>query len=128
MNGTRYEAIAQACDKLLLAPETTVERVAISWLHVLNEHPINLAKYGKLRAGSPDGRNPFQSIRRSVAAARNVIMSRGNTASSVRPTGSGDVLFVSHLLSESHAGDDVDFYFGHLPATLVQQLLGHQST
>ena len=45
-----YYRIARTCDKLLRHRDATLEWIAIPWLHVLNEHPIHLARYGDLVA------------------------------------------------------------------------------
>ena len=41
----QYLELCKACDQILRAQDSTAERVAISWLHVIREHPAFLPKY-----------------------------------------------------------------------------------
>jgi hypothetical protein len=41
----QYKKLCEACDHILLAQGSTVERVAIQWLHVISEHPALLDNY-----------------------------------------------------------------------------------
>ena len=42
MSAGQYLALCEACDRVLLAPDATIERVAVPWLHVIREHPVFL--------------------------------------------------------------------------------------
>ena len=48
MTSNQYKKICECCDSLLLSNETSDERVAINWLHVIREHPIYLKEYKNL--------------------------------------------------------------------------------
>ena len=50
MNEIQYSEMCEACDRVLLLPESTVGRTAIAWLHVVREHPVVLANYVDLIA------------------------------------------------------------------------------
>ncbi|MFA6051842.1 MAG: hypothetical protein WC762_04555 [Methylobacter sp.] len=131
MNEEQYRELCEACDRVLLAPDSTIERVAVPWLHVIREHPLTLSKYVDI----------FKHTKDIKALSRRWLRDLRNMAGWVRQIGRAlrsdgefwfaskelphevDVLFVSHLLNESHAGDAADFYFGELPDELVGQ--GH---
>jgi hypothetical protein len=44
----QYLELCDACNRLLVLPESSIEMVAIPWLHVIREHPIVLEKYVSL--------------------------------------------------------------------------------
>jgi hypothetical protein len=118
VTASEYEAIAHACDSLLTATDATLETVAISWLHVHNEHPVNLGKYDALEKQRSFVKRGLRAARRSRSVSLlHSLLRHGPTAWS-RPTHRADVLIVSHLLSEAHAGSSTDFYFGVLTDTL----------
>ena len=48
INKKQYIELCEACNKILLLPDTKNERVAIPWLHVIREHPIILTRYNHL--------------------------------------------------------------------------------
>ncbi len=129
MNEEQYRELCEACDHVLLAPDSTIERVAIQWLHVIREHPVILANYVNL----------FAPTKRVKSIAHQWLRGLRNWAAWFRQLGRAlcsdgqswfgpkelpgriDVLFVSHLLNASHAGQVDDFYFGSLPNELIMQ-------
>ncbi|MFZ5589829.1 MAG: hypothetical protein ACOY4M_09385 [Pseudomonadota bacterium] len=127
MNEEEYRELREACDRVLLAPNSTIEWVAIPWLHVIREHPAFLANYVDLfepvRSINAIGRQWLRSLRNRAGWFRQL----GRALRSDRQPWFGpkefperiDVLFVSHLLNASHAGQADDFYFGELPNELV---------
>ena len=48
MTQSEYDALTRACDALLTSPRASPDTVALDWLHVLSEHPHNLAQYDAL--------------------------------------------------------------------------------
>ena len=114
---------------MLLAADATTERVAIPWLHVIREHPVFLANYEDL----------FQTrmgVKASVRRSSRALLSRARWFRQIGkafgsdgqpwfgqydPPQEIDVLFVSHLLNASHAGQAEDFYFGGWPNELMAQ-------
>ena len=48
MNKNEYIKLCNSCDEILTSPMSTLERVAIPWLHVIREHPVFLQRYEHL--------------------------------------------------------------------------------
>jgi len=131
LNEEQYRSLCEACDRVLLAPDSTLERVAIPWLHVIREHPVFLANYVDLFEPARGGK---AIIRTCLRVIRNMAGWYRQIGRSLRtgvqpwygpediPSGI-DVLFVSHLLNPSQAGQAEDFYFGELPNQLIAR--GH---
>jgi hypothetical protein len=111
VNAHEYGELCAACDAVLLEEPLTVERTAIGWLHVLNEHPINLAKYEPLYSAATE-----RSMLRARSAVSQVIslLKRARVSAPETPLPQIDIIFVSHLLNPAHIGGE-DFYFGALP-------------
>lgn len=109
--------LCAVCDELLLAPDAKLERMAIPWLHVLNEHPSNLARYSSLVA--PGQGMTLPRARSLASQARRWLGSRVHGAAAVSLPSSADVVFVSHLLNKSQIDSTEDFYFGRLPELLL---------
>jgi hypothetical protein len=131
LNEQQYRSLCEACDRVLLAPDSTMERVAIPWLHIIREHPVFLANYADLF-------EPAGGIHALFAKRQRTFRNRAGwfrqLLRSIRADGQPwygpeklqngiDILFVSHLLNSSHAGQSHDFYFGRLPDDLVKH--GH---
>ena len=129
MNEKQYRELCEACDRVLLAPDSTIERLAIPWLHVIREHPIFLNNYVDLfepaKGVKAVGRQWWRALRNKAGWLRQLgRASRADGQLWFGPKellGQIDVLFVSHLLNASHAGQADDFYFSELPNALVVQ-------
>ncbi|RTY34209.1 hypothetical protein EKD00_08515 [Chlorobium phaeovibrioides] len=130
MNESQYRRICIVCDYILNAKDSTIERVAIPWLHIIREHPVFLKNYTDLLYSK---RNYLLFRNYCFRIARNIVsfvriavrcISRLNgkfwIEGNIRPE-TVDVLFVSHLVNESHAGQSDDFYFGALPDKFAGQ-------
>ena len=128
MKRNEYLNLAKSCDTLLLAPDSTPERIAIAWLHLVREHPTFLQHYADLFEPAGDIGPRFSRLVRTFAflvgywrqcirwlASREIPWFA--TKLDHAPT---DVLFLSHLLSSSHQDQQDDFYFGHVPADLAR--------
>lgn len=120
MTEQEYAELAAACDRLLRAPSTSVARLAIPALHVLNERPSSLAQYAPLFAeGTGSGFSNFpraliragRGLTRSLCARRRVPQHHGPV----------DVVIVSHLLKPDQLDQSTDFYFGALQNQLQGQ-------
>jgi hypothetical protein len=106
-----------------------MERVAIPWLHIIREHHVFLENYADLFEPAKGFHALFGKLRstfRSKAGWLNQLVR--SIQEDGRPwfgpeklPGSLDILFVSHLLNSSHAGQSLDFYFGYLPDELVNR-------
>lgn len=127
MNEEQYRALCAECDRLLQAPDSTLERIAIPWLHVVREHPVFLESYAALyESGSGIGgvarrwlrflRSRVDRLRLFVRAVRSKGREWHGPAALPR---SADVVFVSHLLNPAQAGQETDFYFGDAPAAIA---------
>jgi hypothetical protein len=120
MTEDEYRLLTRVCDDILLGPGSSVERVAIRWLHVLSEHPHNLTQYAEL---FDDRQRSLQrSLRRMggrVAHAVSTFAEGGEWFYGDRLPERADVLFVSHFLNAAQAGAASDFYFGELPEALA---------
>ena len=128
MKRNEYLNLAKACDTLLLAPDSTPERIAIAWLHIVREHPTFLQHYADLfePAGyiGPRFSRFVRTFSFLVGYWRQCIkwLASGGIpwfATKLDPAPT-DVLFLSHLLSSSHQDQQDDFYFGHAPADLAR--------
>jgi len=121
LNEEQYKQVCEACDRVLWAPDSDLERMAIPWLHVIREHPSFLKDYEdlfddfgqaslkkKLRYQLGWARQLWKALRSSGRAwfGQQVFQQ------------AADILFVSHLLNTSQAGGETDFYFGSLPGRL----------
>jgi len=121
----QYRALCAACDEVLLAEDATETSIAIPWLHVIREHPVFLSQYAIL------GDSPGLISGTVKYVARYVTNTAGWAWQLARSLGSPgkywypsqdldhlDILIVSHLINSGTAGNEVDFYFGHLPEIL----------
>jgi hypothetical protein len=121
----QYRRLCEACDAVLL-DHPVAARVGIPWLHVIREHPVFLDAYSDLWNGANHGAKARRLLRHAtLVAQRGVSIGQGMLSRrelyQSREIGTVDVLFVSHLVNEGHAGMDSDFYFGDLPAVLLNR-------
>lgn len=89
--------------------------MATPWLHVLNEHPSNLAQYERRKSllGAIGKFLAWLGLRLMRVATR-----RWKWLSTHPLPPRCDVLVFSHILSRAQAASPKDFYFGSLPAAL----------
>ena len=125
MTENDYKSLCEACDKLLLESDTTVERIAIPWLNVIRPHPIFFKQYVPIfRQKHVLVSVASRGVRYTVKNLRNlfssVLRSRSLQSSKVPPLKPCDVLFISHLVNVSQAEKEEDNYFGDMPMKLVQ--------
>lgn len=129
MNEEQYRLLCEACDRVLMANDSTIERVAIKWLHVIREHPVFLTNYADLFKIQKNICRVYLNSWRALLDRLRWLRHLGMTMKSHQQSVSGldqfprnvDVLFVSHLLNASQVGQEEDFYFGELPNELVAQ-------
>lgn len=124
MNERQYRQLCEACDQILLSPDSGDATVAIPWLHVIRPHPMFLQHYeGMFSGSSRKAGDAWRRLRSLASRMRSLLASVSSTgdwwSASATPAVRADVLFVSHLLNEDQAGGDIDFYFGALPAALA---------
>ncbi len=126
MDEKEYIELCETCDRVLFLPDSTIDRVGIPWLHVIREHPIFLANYTELFTNiNGMKRVGFRFIRILKYLASWMKQIIFTSLSSRLPfVGSGkileqtDILFVSHILNSSQAGNHEDFYFDLVPSEL----------
>ncbi len=129
MNEEQYRLLCEACDRVLLANDSTIERVSIKWLHVIREHPVFLTNYVDLFQLKKNIWRRWLTCCNAFYDKVRWLRHLGVALKSNQKSVSGldqlprdvDVLFVSHLLNASQAGQEEDFYFGELPNELVAQ-------
>ncbi len=127
----QFAAVATACDRLLRAPDTSLARIAIPILHVINEHPGCLEPYRPLAAawgtGLVDGAavqaSRYEPLRAVARVGRGLFRSlspahRDQIGGSAVPV---DVLIVSRLLNRRQLSGEDDFYFGPLQRLLAER-------
>ena len=118
MHEEAHKELTQVCDEILLAPDSTVERVAIGWLHVLREHPFLLANYIDIFESAESLKVLILRWRRMLRQKPGVYWQilRSLRVSSMPWLGSEmlpsqiDVLFIPPLLNSSQLDEDDDFY------------------
>ncbi len=124
MDKKQYLELCEACDHLLLSPDVKIERIAISWLHVIRAHPMFLKNYENLFQNKIVSKNQLlldlriflsTSLRLLKLFLKNSIW----WTKSHQIEDKIDILFVSHLVSDSHSGQETDFYFGDLALKLL---------
>jgi hypothetical protein len=124
MTEQEYADLCAACDYLLHGPATSLNRVAIPLLHVINEHPTGLRQYAPaLRGAAPDRLS--RSLRRHARALARVgraLLRATPPRAAPAHAGQSDrrptVLIVSHLSSPGQLVSVDDFYFGALQQQL----------
>jgi hypothetical protein len=116
VNESQYQTLSKNCDQVLRGYGANICTIAIGWLHVLNEHPVNLSKYKSSFARSLFG-GLLIRLRSAAFTLLKALKSKKTTkgwSTSSRVTGEIDFLLISHLLNENQLGVDNDFYFGAL--------------
>jgi hypothetical protein len=122
-----YAALCAACDRLLRSPATSLERIAIPLLHVINEHPAGLRQYEPvLRPTEPESLRPaLRRQSRALARVARAGLTRTRPlllpATFAAPHPAATVLIVSHLTSPAQLHPTDDFYFGALQRLLQER-------
>ena len=128
MTEEQYRKLCKFCDDIIFAEKTMVELFAVSFLHILREHPVFLTRYEHLFRNESGYKKYARlwknSLKNKITLAYRLLKSIINVEKSclqfsVNVPQKVDILFVSHLLNESWAGEDI--YFGDLPKKLAQE-------
>lgn len=119
----QYLELCDACDHLLLTPNAKMERVAISWLHVIRAHPMFLKNYENLFQNKIISKKQLLVelrifLNTSLGLVKLLLKNSIWWTKSHPNEDKIDVLFVSHLVNDSHSGQETDFYFGDLALNL----------
>lgn len=128
LNKNNYKSLCDLCDRVLLLPCVTYECVAVSWLHIIREHPVFLEKYSDLFSEKKYVLNACRkyldiltsTIVWGIYFIRSLYLNKGAIKSKENLPDKIDILFISHLLSASHADEKNDFYFGDMPRRLEE--------
>ena len=115
-----YAELCAACDRLLRSPATSLERVAVPLLHVINEHPAGLRQYEPVLQQAQPESLPLALRRQSRALAR-VARALMSGARTLPAPATATVLIVSHLTSPAQLASPDDFYFGALQRLLQER-------
>jgi hypothetical protein len=132
MTGAEYDALASACDRLLRAADTSLVRLALPLLHVINEHPALLSQYASLfamdsqRVGpDPAGIRRATIVTRAARVLRRSLKRRHEVPDPAQKPGASaaavDVLIVSRAASLAALTRADDFYFGPLQRMLNER-------
>lgn len=127
LNEEQYRSLCEASDRILLAQDSTDERVAIPCLHVVREHPAFLSNYTEASNSARCIKEISCKWLRFLRSRVRWLLQLGRAARSEGKlwfapeelSAKIDVLFVSHLINESYAGREEDFYFGEVPSELA---------
>ncbi len=125
INEEQYKQVCKVCNELLILPDSTIERVAIPWLHVIREHPIILDRYNPLFSAESISRKIKKYILNTGLWYKQLLRSYNSNGknwftSSDLPR-QVDFLFISHLLNRNQINQKGDFYFGNLPGDQLNE-------
>jgi hypothetical protein len=128
MDEQQFRQLCKTCDRVLMEHVSTIERIAISWLHVIREHPQFLTQYEDLfrNASKFDKhrwelqRDLYNWVGRCWLLAKALFSGGRKWFASKDPQAQIDFLFVSHLINKSQVGQASDFYYGNLPNELAE--------
>jgi hypothetical protein len=131
MTGAEYDALGRSCDRLLRAADTSLARVSLPLLHLINEHPALLSQYAALFAADnhgaavgPAGITPATLATRATRALHRAVRRAQprEPAPDVRDGAHAvDVLIVSRAGSLTALTRADDFYFGPLQRMLTER-------
>jgi hypothetical protein len=117
----QYHELCDACDTVLLDEDSSIERVSISWLHVIREHPDFLKNYESLFLNKIYTRVIKHISEFIVSKLKNIyhfrwyfIQRPSFWDSSNKELEELDILFISHFLNKSQAGKSSDPYFNNI--------------
>ncbi len=117
MDLSDYEKLCSTCDEILLSECSSLDTIAIPWLHVLNEHPTTLKKYDNV--GKNFKENGKFLLKLLYLFFKNIsLRSFPSFYSSSLKISKSDTLIISHLLNEDQINSKKDFYFGSLSEKL----------
>lgn len=129
MTENQFLDICANCKLILNANDSTIQRVAIPWLHPIREHPIALQKYvdlllkPKMIQGSKKKLRDFiiysgiwiRQLYRAIS--RDNVYWKSNDILQEK----ADCLFISHVVNRSQLHNTDDFYFSSIPDELVKR-------
>jgi hypothetical protein len=127
-----YRDLAAACDRLLRSGGSSLDRIAVPSLHVINEHPGSLRQYAGVL--DPQARLSGSALAMTDSARAVVRVGRAFTRAAREPTrmpltrtpqntatAPVDVLILSRLVDLAQLETGADFYFGALQELLRER-------
>lgn len=114
MTESDYRKLCAACDEILLRSDLPEDCRSISYLHIIREHPLFLARYQTLFSESVPSEPTSGSIR-NILSVLKFLIRVSLMQQTPEKSDHVDVLFVSHLLNPSQVDANEDFYFHDLP-------------
>lgn len=129
MTENQFLNICAACKSILTAKDSTIQRVAIPWMHPIREHPIALQRYIELVLKTNRIKVAKKWLRDFITYTGIWIrqlyraITRGNDywKSNDALPAMVDCLFISHVVNRSHLENTDDFYFSSIPDELVKR-------
>ena len=120
-----YIKLCSVCDAILKDNKIPWHAKAVSYLHIVREHPIFLEKYESLfgeERGMPTFCKRFYRICRNFLGLAWILIKRDwlEPSAGSAKIKEADILFVSHLLNKSEIPTEEDFYFYNVPQKLQQ--------
>ena len=131
MNKLEYKKLCTECDNILMSTKSTIYTISIAWLHVIREHPIFLKNYYDI-VDNKNNWNFFinslgKVIRYRLTFIYTIFKAINNDNKkwySARPLSNKiDIVFISHLVNETHIEKSEDFYYGDLPQKMHEKHL-----
>uniref|UniRef100_UPI004048E949 hypothetical protein n=1 Tax=Algoriphagus sp. TaxID=1872435 RepID=UPI004048E949 len=128
MEEVQYREICKTCDEILVDDSSGIACTAIPFLHIIREHPVFLSNYKLLFNGVSGFKTIVQDlnlIARSIAGLiKRLLFFKKKyfweTCTNIKGS-QFDLIIVSHLISETHADKNHDFYFGNIPNELISK-------
>lgn len=130
MDENDYKKLCSVCDEILVDNNSSFERVAITWLHVIREHPEFLKHYNSLFLKSSSIiSNFYQLILNKIINYGQLFKLILRLLNPLKKKWYGnlpinkpiDYIFVSHLFNSNELIGNNDFYFGKLPTELINE-------
>ena len=125
----QYIKLCKKCNEILNSKNSSLERVAMPWLHPIREHPIFLQRYNYIFFKKSGFYKFFYSIKNRI---KNILIWIRQIYRSIFGNNSYwynndvispevDCLFISHILNSSQLSNIDDFYFANIPSELVKR-------
>ena len=121
-----YIKLCSVCDAILKDNKIPWHAKAVSYLHIVREHPIFLEKYESLLGedcGTKTFCERFYRICRNLLGLIWILTKRDwlDPSAGSAKIKEADILFVSHLLNKSEISSEEDFYFYNVPQKLQHE-------
>jgi len=126
MNKGQYQRLCYLNDEVLKGVGNNSVGVAISWLHIIREHPDHLKNYEDIFESKVGFRiylkywkRYFRNLLTVIYVLIKSIIKNKSSLTNYKRLSKCDVLFISHLLNLSDHEKQNDNYFSKLPQMLA---------